>query len=226
MAQITKLKQGTTTYDIKDAGAKRLQTAVTSPTASSNASAFIDTITQNEEGVITATKKNVQIAASAITSGTLGVARGGTGAGSFTANKVIVSNTTTTGALTTSDITTTELSALSGINGNIQDQLDAISGGGTDHIRLVNSNIDSGQTMVPASAVAGGYTISAGDLIIGKNGGLGKVTEVQGGANPNWQFTYLGSISTTMSYSTTTTTTANDTLVLPTTGSISIAISA
>ena len=38
------------------------QTAVASPSASGNASAFIDTIKQDENGNITATKKNVQIA--------------------------------------------------------------------------------------------------------------------------------------------------------------------
>lgn len=226
MAEITKLKQGTTTYDLKDAGAKRKQTAVSSPSASGNAAAFIDTISQNEEGVITATKKNVQIATSAITSGTLGVARGGTGAGSFTTGRVIVSDgSSSTGALKASDITTTELGYLDGVTSNIQDQINAISGGGTDHIRFVKTGIVSGQSMTPTADVAGGYTISVGDLIIGNNGGFAKVTAVNTGANPNWQFTYLGMISTTMSYSTTTTTTSNDTLVLPTTGAISVAIS-
>lgn len=40
-------------------GAKDLQTAVSSPSASGTAVAFIDTISQNEQGVITATKKTV-----------------------------------------------------------------------------------------------------------------------------------------------------------------------
>lgn len=38
---------------------KGMQTAVSSPTASGSAVAFIDSISQNEDGVITATKKNV-----------------------------------------------------------------------------------------------------------------------------------------------------------------------
>lgn len=38
---------------------KGKQTAVSSPTTSGSAVAFIDSISQNEEGVITATKKNV-----------------------------------------------------------------------------------------------------------------------------------------------------------------------
>lgn len=40
-------------------GAKATQSAVSSPTASGTAAAFIDTISQNAQGVITATKKNV-----------------------------------------------------------------------------------------------------------------------------------------------------------------------
>ena len=43
-------------------GYKTKQTAKTSPTASGTATAFIDTISQDENGVITATKKNVQTA--------------------------------------------------------------------------------------------------------------------------------------------------------------------
>lgn len=46
------------------------------------------------------TNTSIAIGASAITSGTLGVARGGTGSGSFTANGVVISGTTTTSALT------------------------------------------------------------------------------------------------------------------------------
>ena len=41
---------------------KGMQTAVSSPTTSGSAVAFIDSISQNEEGVITATKKNVSFA--------------------------------------------------------------------------------------------------------------------------------------------------------------------
>jgi len=46
------------------------------------------------------TNTSIAIAASAITSGTLGVARGGTGSSSFTANGVVISGATTTSALT------------------------------------------------------------------------------------------------------------------------------
>jgi hypothetical protein len=44
---------------------KTVQTATTDPTANGNAVAFIDTLTQNAQGVITATKKTVTSASSA-----------------------------------------------------------------------------------------------------------------------------------------------------------------
>ena len=47
------------TYDIKDSEAKRKQTAVNDPTASGTAVEFIDSISQDVEGVITPTKKIV-----------------------------------------------------------------------------------------------------------------------------------------------------------------------
>lgn len=46
------------------------------------------------------TNTSIAIGASAITSGTLGVTRGGTGSGSFTANGVVISGITSTSALT------------------------------------------------------------------------------------------------------------------------------
>ena len=48
---------------------KGKQTAVSSPTTSGSAVAFIDSISQNEEGVITATKKNVNFAGYQTTAG-------------------------------------------------------------------------------------------------------------------------------------------------------------
>ena len=48
---------------------KGMQTAVSSPTTSGSAVAFIDSISQNEEGVITATKKNVNFAGYQTTAG-------------------------------------------------------------------------------------------------------------------------------------------------------------
>lgn len=60
-------------YDLKDEGAKRIQTAINSPDASGNTTAFIDTISQNTNGVITATKKTIP-AASTSTAGLLSAA--------------------------------------------------------------------------------------------------------------------------------------------------------
>ena len=48
---------------------KGMQTAVSSPTTTGSAVAFIDSISQNEEGVITATKKNVNFAGYQTTAG-------------------------------------------------------------------------------------------------------------------------------------------------------------
>lgn len=53
-------KIGSKSIDLS--GYKTKQTAKTSPTASGTTTAFIDTISQDENGVITATKKNVQAA--------------------------------------------------------------------------------------------------------------------------------------------------------------------
>lgn len=51
-----------TEVDNKLAGKKNLQNAIPDPTANGTALAFIDSISQNEQGVITATKKNVNLA--------------------------------------------------------------------------------------------------------------------------------------------------------------------
>lgn len=55
-------KTGDVVLTPADIGAKAVQTAKSSPSASGTAVAFIDTISQNAQGVITATKKTVQTA--------------------------------------------------------------------------------------------------------------------------------------------------------------------
>ena len=65
-------------------GYKPIQTAVSSPTASSTATAFIDTISQNTNGVITATKKNLPTASSTVAGITKVGASGGAAAYSHT----------------------------------------------------------------------------------------------------------------------------------------------
>lgn len=211
---ISKINAGNVDYAIKDANAKTKQSAKTDPTAGSTAtSSFIATITQDANGEITATKQPVgNLAAGVITSGTLGVARGGTGASSFTAGKVIVSNaSSTTGALTTSSISTTELGYLSGATGNIQDQIDQISGGqsgGTDHIRFLKVDITSSTTALSGvgivngtttnwTGVVDGKTIKVGDIVIGKNYGLAHVSDITTASTMvNLTVTYLGIFAT------------------------------
>lgn len=136
------------------------------------------------DGKISATYEDIgSLNTSVLTAGTLGVARGGTGAGSFTANRVIVSNTTITGALKVSDVTTTELGYLSGVTSNIQTQINAISGGGTDHVRYYKSAIayaGNGATSVNVATtnIVGGKTVSVGDILIDTAGKMGTVTTI------------------------------------------------
>lgn len=74
--------------------------------------------------------------ASDITSGTLStdrlptvpVSKGGTGNTFFTANRVLTTGPSATGALVPSTITTTELGYLDGVTSNIQDQIDDVLG--------------------------------------------------------------------------------------------------
>lgn len=215
---ITKINAGGTVYTIQDPNAKTKQTAKTDPTAGTTpTNSFIATITQNANGEITATKQNVgNLNASAITEGTLGVARGGTGASSFTANRVVISNTSTTGALTTSAVTTTELGYLTGATGNIQQQINEISGGqsgGTDHIRFLKStNILAGTELYPGvgtvsggvrtwSGVVDGKTLSVGDIVIGKNYGIASVTGVsENNGNISMTVSYLGVFTSIIDY--------------------------
>lgn len=101
MSAINKLKINDTTYDIEVAnidsaptansanpvtsgalktaldGKKNTQTAVSDPTASGTALAFIDSITQNAQGVIAATKKNVTVDSAPTANSTNPVQSGG-----------------------------------------------------------------------------------------------------------------------------------------------------
>lgn len=87
-------KQGTLTFDnapmagsdnpvksggVKEAldGKKNTQTAISSPSANGNALAFIDTISQNEQGVIAVTKKSVTVDATPTANSTNPVQSGG-----------------------------------------------------------------------------------------------------------------------------------------------------
>lgn len=68
---LTQNANGEISYTVKkltpaDIGAKAVQTAVSDPTANGKSLTFIDTISQNTQGVITATKKNVNLDAYAL----------------------------------------------------------------------------------------------------------------------------------------------------------------
>ena len=76
-------------------GYKPIQTAVSSPTASSTATAFIDTISQNTNGVITATKKNLPTASSTVAGITKIGASGGAAAYSHNHTTSIATSTGT-----------------------------------------------------------------------------------------------------------------------------------
>ena len=76
-------------------GYKPVQTAVSSPTASSTATAFIDTISQNTNGVITATKKNLPTASSTVAGITKIGASGGAAAYSHNHTTSIATSTGT-----------------------------------------------------------------------------------------------------------------------------------
>ena len=76
-------------------GYKPIQTAVSSPSASSTATAFIDTISQNTNGVITATKKNLPTASSTVAGITKVGATGGAAAYGHTHATSIATSTGT-----------------------------------------------------------------------------------------------------------------------------------
>lgn len=151
---------------------------------------------------------NWKLNAALITSGTLPVTRGGTGSGGdstpFLGDSIIVTNATGTQLVSDNTISMDEFHALNGVKTNvtIQDQIDAITGGGTDHVRYINE--------VPLWAVAGqqgyqftlakvvngynsstnpdGYKVDIGDTIIGKDGTVG-VVEAKTGTEGNYTFT-------------------------------------
>ena len=72
-------------------GYKPIQTAVSSPSASSTATAFIDTISQNTNGVITATKKNLPTASSTVA----GITAGGSATTTESTKQISVTQGTT-----------------------------------------------------------------------------------------------------------------------------------
>lgn len=102
---------------------------------------------------------------------TLNVRNGGTGKTSFTANRVLTSGTTPTGALQASAITTTELGYLDGVTSNIQTQLNGKSN--TSHKHNA-SDITSG-TLPIIRGGTGATTVTTAKANLGI-GDYGKLT--------------------------------------------------
>lgn len=159
----------------------------------------LSTIKEEDGKIVLGTPVDIGIAASQIDSGTLSVERGGTGAGSLTAGRVLVSNASSaTGAITVSDVTTTELGYLDGATSNIQDQIDAITSGGTDNVRFIKLSLATTGTSSNFTIgsnndnIYGAYNVSVGDFVIGNNGQVGKVTSITAGIAT---YTRLGVIS-------------------------------
>lgn len=150
---------------------------------------------------------NATIDASFITSGTLPVARGGTGSTSFGSSDIVMSNSngsalvsySNTSYATDYPLYPENLQALKGAGTvpgyptmvPLQDQINAITGGGYDHIRFASEDaagnavpayiVSSGSTRTcnfDPSDIYGGYALSVGDLIVGRDGSLGKITSI------------------------------------------------
>ena len=116
-----------------------------------------------------------------------------------TANTVAVY--TSGGVLSSSsNITTTELGYLDGVTSNIQQQINAISGGGTDHIRFYKLPLSFAAAIsVATSQIIGGYTVSQDDILVGTDGQFGKVGTVSG--TNTAIITKLGNVVVSHSYS-------------------------
>ena len=139
-------------------GYKPIQTAVSSPTASSTATAFIDTISQNTNGVITATKKNLPTASSTVAGITKVGASGGAAAYVHTHDTSIA---TSTGA--------NQITLAFGTKY-------AISAGGTSYVFTMPANPNTNTTYTIATGDAKGQikvTPSSGDAYNVNVRGLG-----------------------------------------------------
>ena len=158
----------------------------------------ITTLTQ-VNGLISASASNIAIDASQVTSGTLPVTRGGTGSGGdvspFLGDSIIVSNADGSALVSDNTISMAEFHALDGVKTDqtIQDQIDAITGGGTDHVRYLNEvpvwvvadesyhftneKVINGYN---ASTNPNGYKTDVGDLVVGLDMSLGVVTSKAG----------------------------------------------
>lgn len=146
----------------------------------------ITSITETD-GVISATFSSIAINASQIDSGILPISHGGTGRSNYTGSAVVITNGS---GYDFSTVTPSELSALTGINTNstIQEQINAITGGGADHVRfldwapayIITSGGSSYATEFNSNDathhIIGGVPLSVGDAVIGLDGSIGICT--------------------------------------------------
>ena len=148
-------------------GYKPVQTAVSSPTASSTATAFIDTISQNTNGVITATKKNLPTASATVAGITKVGASGGAAA---------YSHNHTTSIATSNG--TNQITLAFGTKY-------AISAGGTSYVFTMPANPNTNTTYTIATGDAKGQikvTPSSGDAYNVSVKGLGSAAYTESSA--------------------------------------------
>ena len=110
-------------------------------------------------------------------------------------------------------VTATELGYLDGATSNIQDQINAITGGGIDKVRFCKVEFTSSTLTFTNADILGGKTVSVDDVIVGKNGTVCEVVTV---TSSGGTVTILGTLKTTLTYSYVN----SDTLVLPSDGAI------
>ncbi len=87
-------------------------------------------------------------------------------------------------------VTATELGYLDGVTSNIQTQINAISGGGTDHVRFHKQSF-AATLNVSSANIIGGYTVSTGDLLVCADGKLAKVGTI---SSSSASLTHVGTI--------------------------------
>ena len=148
-------------------GYKPVQTAVSSPTASSTATAFIDTISQNTNGVITATKKNLPTASTTVAGITKVGASGGAAAYVHTHATSIATSTGTN-----------QITLAFGTKY-------AISAGGTSYVFTMPANPNTNTTYTIATGDAKGQikvTPSSGDVYNVSVKGLGSAAYTESSA--------------------------------------------
>ena len=156
---------------------KPVQTAVSSPSASSTSSAFIDTISQDKNGVITATKKNLPTASSTVAGITTVGADGGAAAYGHTHTGYATSNHTHATSIATSN----EDSRITLAFGTKY----AIKAGGTSYVFAMPKNPNTDTTYTFATGDTKGQikvTPSGGDAYNVNVNGLGSAAFTESSA--------------------------------------------